>query len=1121
MRLIEISTQRRVTVSMVAIAICLFGLVAFSRLPINLLPDLSYPSLTIETRYQGAAPTEIEALLTRPIEESVGVVAGVQRISSVSKPGLSQVILEFGWDRDMDFAALDVRQKLDIVQLPRDAEKPVVLRFDPSNDPVLRVYLSDSSGGKDDLFRLRYVGEEVLKKDLESTEGLAAVKVHGGWEEEIQVQIDEGKLSLLQLDIGGVRDKLRQENINQAGGSLYEREARYLVRSRNEFETLDDIRNVVIRNDGDRLVTLGDVATVERGHKQRDVITRFGGEEAVELALYKEGDANTVQVAKAVQQRLDNLREELPEGVELVVGVDQSGFIQASIREVLSNATVGGLIAIVVLLLFLKDPRSTLIIAVSIPLSVVATFFLMYRTGTSLNIMSLGGLALGVGMLVDNAIVVLEAIYKKLEEGLPALDAARKGASEVGRAVVASTLTTVAVFLPVVFLEGVAAQLFRDQALTVSFSLIASLGVSLTLIPMLAALVAGKGRSGAMSDVAEAEAADTPKPGRFRRIARFLFVAIPSVILRVVRWLLGLIGAILVLVAKPFGKVFDAVMNRVAGAYPAILRWALRHRFLVVGTALLALGVSAALVPGLGVDLIPQMSQGEFSFRVELPEGTPLEATDAFVSDALEVLADDERVDAYSAVVGGAGLSLATTGTEGENVARLQVRMQGGTTPEDEQAVAGVLRGRLAQAKDADFEFERPSVFTFRTPIEVELYGDQLEDLQEASETLLPQLAEIPGVVDLQSSAELGNPELLVRFNRETLVQMGLDLSQVAAVVRNKVQGDVATRFTQDDREIDILVRSVELGEAQVTDVADLIVGQKQVGGVRRIQERTETGFLVQREVASGPGESVPIRLKTVADVALAEGPSEIRRIGQKRAAVISGNLEDRDMGAAATDLQRVVGEAVLPGTVLPVVAGQQEEMQRSLLSLLGAMALAAFLVYLVMASQFESFLHPFVIILTLPLGGIGVVLALALTGQTINVVAMIGAVMLAGIVVNNAIVLVDAVNQQRRDHGLSKFDALVVAGRQRLRPILMTSATTIFGLLPMALGLGEGAELRAPLAITVIGGLAVATVLTLVVIPVVYSLLDRGELGLEGSAETDTDDAAEAAMSNEAVEPA
>ncbi|HUP43843.1 MAG TPA: efflux RND transporter permease subunit, partial [Thermoanaerobaculia bacterium] len=493
MGIVELSLRRRVTVAMVAIAVMLFGLVAFTRLPINLLPDISYPTVTVETRFPGAAPAEVESLVTRPVEEAVGVVAGVERMSSVSRPGLSQVTLELGWGRNMDFAALDVRQKLELLTLPEEAEKPVLLRFDPENAPILRLYVTAAAPAapaeddaeddavaarpvpEPDLYQLRYAGEEVIKKDLESTEGLAAVQVLGGYEEEIEVRVDEGKLSLLGLSIGEVRDRLGRENVNQAGGSLYEEEARYLVRSRNEFEDLGDILGTVLLARDGRVVTLADVATVERGHKRREVVTRYGGREAVELALYKEGDANTVTVAKAVAQRLERTRQELPAGIQVVSGADQSRFIQASIREVLSNAFIGGAIAIAVLLLFLRDVRSTLVIGLSIPLSIVATFFLMYRTGTTLNIMSLGGLALGVGMLVDNAIVVLEAIYRRREEGLPAFEAARKGATEVGRAVTASTLTTVAVFLPVVFLEGVAAQLFRDQALTVSFSLIASL----------------------------------------------------------------------------------------------------------------------------------------------------------------------------------------------------------------------------------------------------------------------------------------------------------------------------------------------------------------------------------------------------------------------------------------------------------------------------------------------------------------------------------------------------------------------------------------------------------------------------------------------------------------------
>ena len=1065
MKIIEFSLRRRVTISMAAVALVLFGLVAFGRLSINLLPDLSYPSLTVETRLAGAAPAEVESLVSRPIEEVVGIVTGVKRLTSVSRPGLSQVTLEFEWGRDMDFASLDVRQKLDLIRLPREATKPVILRFDPANDPVVRLFVT----GTDDLYQLRYVAEEVLKKDLESTEGVAAIKVNGGYEEEIQVRVDEGKLALLGLSIQDVNQRLLRENVNQAGGSLYEEEARYLVRANNEFEDLDDILETVVLATEGRQVTVADVAEVERGHKQREVITRFGGAEAVELAMYKEGDANTVQVSKSIQTRLGNAARDLPEGIEVTTGIDQSKFIRASIDEVLMNALIGGGIAVLVLLFFLKDPRSTLIIGISIPISVVATFFLMYRTGTTLNIMSLGGLALGVGMLVDNAIVVLEAIFKRREAGASAFEAARDGASEVGRAVAASTLTTVAVFLPVVFLEGIAAQLFRDMALTVSFSLLASLAVALTLIPMMAAILGGD--------------AATPVPpvaagGRVRRTVRFVFVRLPALALRGVRILFLWLGRGVGFVARPLIALFDATLGSIARAYPRVLGASLKARPLVLATALLGFAGAAWMVPRLGFDLIPTFSQGEFSFLVELPEGTPLEVSDRFVADVESVLEDDERVGSLSAIVGGRGLSLSSTGTEGENTARIQVRMADGATRDDEEAVADLLRGRLETSGLARFKFERPTYFSFRTPIEVEVYSDDLGDLHVASSQVKEALLGVPGLVDVKSTAELGNPELQILFNRSQLARLGLNLGDVADTVRNKVQGEVATRFTEGDREIDIVVRSVEIGAASVDDVQDFIVAQR---------------------------DGVPIFLKSVADVRLVDGPSEIRRIGQKRTGVVSANLAGRDMGAAAADVRQALTAVAFPATATAQLSGQEEERAEAQRSLALAMALAVFLVYLVMASQFESFLHPFVIIFTLPLGAIGVIGALAVTGRTINVVAMIGAVMLAGIVVNNAIVLVDAVNQRRRA-GMSQVEALVAAGSDRLRPILMTSATTILGLLPMAIGLGEGAELRAPLAITVIGGLTVATLLTLFVIPVVYSLLDRrkDEAGAEESVTAD-----------------
>ena len=1072
MRLIEFSLRRRVTISMAAVALILFGLVSFGRLSINLLPDLSYPSLTVETQLAGAAPAEMEVLVSRPIEESVGVVAGVKRLTSVSRPGLSQVTLEFEWGRNMDFASLDVRQKLDLVRLPRESDKPVLMRFDPGNDPILRLYLS----GGDDLFQLRYVAEEILKKDLESTEGVAAIKVNGGYEEEIEVRVDEGKLALLGLSIQDVNQRLMRENVDQAGGSLYEAEARYLVRANNEFRNLDDIMETVLVSQEGRTVRVADVAVVQRGHKQREVITRFAGDEAVELAIYKEGDANTVQVAKAVRNRLANVGEELPDGIEVVTGVDQSAFIQASIREVMSNALLGGGIAVLVLLFFLKDPRSTLIIGVSIPISIIATFFLMYQTGTTLNIMSLGGLALGVGMLVDNAIVVLEAIFKRREAGASPFEAARDGASEVGKAVAASTLTTVAVFLPVVFLEGIAAQLFRDMALTVSFALLASLAVALTLIPMMAALV---GRP----DETPATAATTDDAGRMRRFFRFLLVGLPGYLLRAIRWVFRSVGRLLALVFLPLSKGFDRILGLIETAYPRMLRASLRTRPVVLALVLALFVAAIWTVPRLGFDLIPAFSQGEFSFMVELPEGTPLEVSDGFIHDVESVLEGDERIASFSSIVGGRGLSLTSTGTEGENTARIQVRMAAGTTPEQEAEVAARLREQLEISGLARFKFERPTFFSFRTPIEVEVYSDNLDELHQASARVRERVETIPGLVDVKSSAELGNPELQIVFDRNQLSQLGLSLGDVADTVRNKVQGEVATRFTEGDREIDIVVRSVEVGRASVDDVNDFIVAQR---------------------------EGIPIYLKSVATVKLVEGPSEIRRIRQKRAGVISANLAGRDMGAAAADVRTAITEEPLPAGATATLSGQEQERARAQKSLMLAMALAVFLVYLVMASQFESFTHPFIIIFTLPLGAIGVVGALVLTGRSINIVALIGAVMLAGIVVNNAIVLVDAVNQ-RRQAGMGRTEALVAAGSDRLRPILMTSATTILGLMPMAMGLGEGAELRAPLAVTVIGGLSVATLLTLFVIPVVYSLVDRKTYaGDEATAERGETESAE-----------
>jgi len=1060
MRSVEFSVRRPVTVSMLTVAVVMFGMVAFQRLPINLLPDLSYPSLTVETRFSGAAPAEVESLVTRRVEEAVGILPGVRRIASRSRPGLSQVTLEFVWGREMALASLDVRQKVDLVQLPKEAEKPQILRFDPSTDPIMRLYLT----GSPNLYRLRYVGEELLKKDLESLDGVAAVKVNGGLEEEIQVRLDEGKLALVGLKPSEVQAVLARENVNQAGGSLYEEEARYLVRANNEFKDTADILDTILSEKEGRTIRLGDVAAVVRSHRQREVMTRFAGHEAVELAVYKEGDANTVRVARLIRRRLEALKKEVPEGIQIGTAADQSRFIESAIDQVMGNAILGGLLAMLVLYLFLKDAYSTAIIGVSIPISIIATFFLMHRMGVTLNVMSLGGLALGVGMLVDNAIVVLEAIFRRREEEREdAPTSAAKGASEVGMPVVASTLTTVAVFLPVVFVEGVAAQLFRDQALTVSFSLLASLAVALTLIPM----VAARGRAPAGAKAAQGREAlpEGQAPGKWARIRTAILVTAPAFLLRWVRRFWSLIGRAMALLLSPLSRVFDRALAGILAAYPVALGRALARPWTVLGIASALLVASAIGGAGLGFDLIPNFAQGEFSYEVELPEGTPLAVTDRSLTAAQRVLEGDARVESYSAVIGGAGLSLTSTGTEGENFGKLDVRLKPAVSAAGEQVTIDGLRDALAKIPGARVKFQRPSYFSFRTPVEVEVYGDDIAALSRVAGDLKERLAAVRGLVDVRSSTELGNPELQVRFDRDALASLRLDLAQVAATVRQKVRGEVATRLNEGDREIDILVRSAQGEEVKVEDVEGLIVDQR---------------------------SGTPVYLASVATISRELGPTEIRRIGQKRAAIVSANLEGRTLGSVANDIRAVLREYVFPVNVVAGLSGQEEERQRSFASLLLALALALFLVYLVMAAQFESFLHPFIILFTVPLGGIGAILALVLARQPINVVVMIGLVMLGGIVVNNAIVLVDAVNQLRAG-GQTRREALRLAGLRRMRPILMTTGTTVLGLLPMALGIGEGAELRAPLAITVIGGLSVATLLTLIVIPAVYELVERG----------------------------
>lgn len=1100
--LVEFATRRRVTVAMVTLTFVLFGLIALRDLEVNLLPDLSYPTLTVRTEYTGAAPAEIETLISQPVEEAVGVVKNLRRLSSVSRTGQSDVVLQFAWGTDMDQASLEVRDKLEVLRLPLETEPPVLLRFDPGTEPIVRLVFSGEA--EDDVAALRTLNllrryaDDELKKKLEPVAGVAAVKVSGGLEDEIQVDIDQQRLSQLGISIGTVVTRLQQENVNISGGRLEEGSQRYLVRTINQFADVAEIRDLFIANAGaDQRVDnpgggdpgtgpqangsgttdgtpiyLRDVAEVRQGHKEREAIIRLGGQEAVELAIYKEGDANTVAVADAVKARLQQLEKELPRGMELTTIDDQSIFIRDSIRQVRNAALEGGLLAILIIFLFLRNGRSTMVIALSLPVSIIATFFFMGQMGLSLNVMSLGGLALATGLVVDDSIVVLEAIAKARERGLGILEAAIVGTREVGMAVVASTLTTIAVFLPLVFVEGIAGQLFRDQALTVSIAIAISLVVAMTLVPMLSSL---KGRP----PLAFPEEPPHPRWQPARRWQKPLAAGGRGIGAGVrglffgIAWLFVRAGRGIARVAAPLmGKASDLAMrpyDRAERGYLRLLPAAIERPRRVLAGAAIAFVLALLAVPLLGTDLIPQLAQDRFEMMVKLPAGTPLRETDALVRDIQRGHADDASIRALYGV-SGSGTRLDANPTEsGENIGKLTVVMADGGDSGTEAAITERLRAGMQEHPNVAVDFSRPELFSFSTPLEIELRGQDLAAIETAGRRLATLLRGNEHFVDVKSTVEEGFPEVQIRFDQQRAAALGLTTRQIADLVVRKVRGEVATRYSFRDRKIDVLVRARESDRASVDDIRKLIVN---------------------------PASSRPVTLDSVAEVVATTGPGEIHRVDQVRVAIVSANLRDIDLGSAVSEIWRIVAEDTDAGRGLGAgvgmhVGGQGEELAESVSSLLFAFALAIFLVYLVMASQFESLLHPFVILFTIPLAMVGAVAMLLLTGSPISVVVFIGLILLVGLVTKNAIILVDKVNQLR-EAGMPKRQAIVEGAHARLRPIAMTTLCTIFGFLPLVLLGGAGAEVRAPMALTVIGGLVTSTLLTLLVIPVVYDLLDR-----------------------------
>jgi HAE1 family hydrophobic/amphiphilic exporter-1 len=1103
------STRRPVAVAMLFLAVILLGIISFMRLPIDLLPDVSYPQVVIFTSYPEVAPAEVERQITRTIENEASAVPGVQRVESVSREGISLVTVRFAWGTDMDFAVLDLRERMDdaaaaFQSSASTASRPRILRVDPEAEPIMA--LSVARGG--DLWQTKELAETVFRRRLEQLDGVAQATVTGGLDREIQVDVDPRRLQTYGLTLEEVSQALDRANEATAmGGTIIRGRYRYPLRTLGAFESVAQIEEVVVARQGaagsgtdpgspsgaapegsgqqeaprEGVVHIRDIATVTDGFAERETIARYNGGEAVGILVFKDAGANTVAVAERVGEVLEQLREEYPT-ISLEVASSQAGFISDSITNVVQALVFGGLLAFLVLFLFLRDTRYPFAIAAAIPISVVGTFALMEAAGVSLNIMSLGGLALGVGMLVDNSIVVLENVFRHRENGVEPLEAAGRGADEVQGAITASTLTTISVFGPIIYVEGVAGELFGDLSLAVAFSLLASLLVALTLLPTLAARFGSEHQI----EVPPRPPEPLPEPHQFVGRVRWVGAGIARFPIRAVKgsgrfgkelvlfWWSG-IGGVLRRVFQPVLDAFDRGFASFAERYHATLEWSLDHRARVLAFAGLALAASVLLALTLPRDLLPDVDQGAFDVRLQLAEGTGIEGT---VTSAVPIergLLADEGVGAVFSRIGRDVRAYAEGEEEsGLNTASFQVRLEPGHRVED--VVERVRTVGSGLSSDATVAFQTGGTTALgavlgggEADVSVRVRGEDLDLMQARAEEVRSRLAALDFLGNVRIGTEEGTPQIQVEVLRDAAARHGIQPSVVANTVDRAMRGDLATEFQDFDRKIPIMVRYPSELRYSLSTLEDLRIGNVPLRELVRIEE--------------------------------AIGPAEVHREEQGRVIPVYADVIRGGLDQAITAIEAELADYPATRELRMDVGGENEEMRRSFRDLAFAFGLALVLVYMILAAQFESFAHPFTILMAVPLALVGAVLALFVTFQGINTMSLIGVVILVGIVVNDAIVKVDFINQARAA-GSGLREAILEAGRVRLRPIIMTTVTTVLGLTPMALGLGRGADLRAPLAIAVIGGLSVATLLTLIVVPVVYSVIEGMRLVVRGEAE-------------------
>lgn len=1009
MSLSGLAIKRAITFSMIYCFVVGFGLFGLARLKIDLYPDISFPVIAIITTYTGVAPEDMETLITKPIEEAVASVEKIKHIRSLSKLGASLILAEFDWGMDLDKAERDIRNNIDLVRgsLPDEADEPLIFQFDPQKMPILFMSVSGPMGPAE----LRELCRRRIKPALERLEGVASVETAGGLKRQIQVEVDLTKLQGQRLSVDAVISTIRRENLQIPGGKLDEGEIEFSLRTLSEYTSVDQIANTILGYRNGAPLYVKNVAQVIDGYEEITRVIRNNRQPGILLLVSKNSKANTVQVAHRVISELPNILRRLPEGVEVGVIFNQADFIKRSISNLSSTAIQAFLLTGLVLLFFLHNLRASWIVSLSIPVSIIVTFSVLDLAGLTLNIMSMAGLALAVGMLVDNSIVVLENIYRHLKEGKDRREGAESGSTEVTTAIIASTLTTIAVFFPVLFVPGIAGVLFNDMALTICFSLFCSLLVALTLIPLLASKWLETSPS---------------TESRSRRIS----------------------------------EVIDHWLEKLTHRYSRSLAWSLRHRKKILIGILILFGGSLALIPFLGFDFFPKVDQNQFEIQIERAPGTSLQSTEMTFRKIEEIISrsipelKNQNTDIGVGEFFGAFEKGSYSGRIRVNLIEKEKRKR------SQMEIESALRKELEQIPGITFSILQRHFLGEEGDIIVYLYGEDLSQARLLSEQIKEAIKKIPGAVDVQTSLEGARPELQIILDRDRIYALGLSTSQVSQAVSTFIKGTRASMFRDRGEEYEILVR----------------LGQK---------DRENKEILKQLFVTTPQGHPVP--LSSLIRVERTLSPTTILRRDQQRVTNISATVQGRSLGEVTQEVEMRLREMNLPPEFTYEIGGSAQDMKTSFKWLGFAFGGATLIVYMVMASLFESLKAPFIIFLTIPFAMIGVVYMLFLTGTPLSVVAFIGVIMLSGIVVNNSIVLVDYINQIRRK-GIPLFDAVIEGGRTRLRPILMTSLTTILALIPLALGLGAGGETWSPMARSVIGGLVTSTFVTLFVIPVIYT---------------------------------